>query len=227
MPAKLSSLKLDRVDLVPKGANPDAHIVLMKSADAVETVPSDVEKDTKEKESAVENTNTPVDKADTVPAHIQKMLDDQNARIEALAKENADNKAKLEKAEETAAIEKAARERVEFIEKAKTEIPTLKGTPEDKGALVQKLYAGLDKADADAVMDLLKSGDHALKQVMAEKGETGDDDSSDEAIVKIREKADALQAANPRLTKQQAFKKACDENPALFDEYRAAQKGRK
>lgn len=145
-----------------------------------------------------------------------KAMDAMNAKLARVEKRAA-------RGERLAGIEKAKRERVEFIEKAKRVIPMLPGTAEEKGELIQALYSGepVEKKTADALVKLLKSGDKAVATMMRETGHgRARTDEEDDAISQLREKAAALKKADPKLTKEQAFAKACDDNRELYAQYR-------
>lgn len=331
MPHRLSSLMLNRVDLVPDGANPDAHIVLFKSQeepvtrkakkkvpakkadsrskskqrgdeeedeedddviaktedddeedeeneedesdDDIEKSDDDDEEDEEEESDDVddEDDDEPTTKSkgkgkknsannkskktkpskttkkkvvkasenddeddladeddeddiDEVPESVMKALpraaqsffEKMNVRIRRV------NKSARE-AKEMAIIEKTKRERLEYIEKAKTAIPNLTGTDEEKGDMFMALYSGLpiEKSMAKQIVKLLKTGDAAVQQLMTETGQSPNGDLDDEgAVKKLREKAKEIQKADSKLTREQAFEKACQQNPKLFSEYR-------
>jgi hypothetical protein len=133
------------------------------------------------------------------------------------------------RAEKTANVEKAKRERLEFIEKAKKDIPSLTGTAEEKGDLIQALYSGepVEKKTADAIVKLLKSGDAAVRSMMSESGRgRATTDEEDSAVDQLREKAEAIRKVDPKLTKEQAFEKACYDNRDLFTQYKVEKRRR-
>lgn len=335
MPYQLSGLRLNRVDLVPDGSNPDAHIVLFKSKEkkkmaktakrkvakkpaakkpdsrpkgkqrgeedeededddvrmsredddeedeleeddnAVdeEEEDDDVEKseddeddeaeeeDDDEDEKPRRKSKTPAKKNkkkvaksaseeadDDLADDDEDAVDDEEdleidedvvkampkairAKLEGFIEKTNSRLARLQKtaksAARTASIEKAKRERLEFVEKAKRVIPNLPGTHEEKGELYQALYSG-EPVSADVakgIVKLLKAGDAAIASLMSEtgRGRARTDEESD-AISELREKASEIQKANTKLTKEQAFEKACQENPKLFGQYKLEKK---
>lgn len=145
-----------------------------------------------------------------------------------LKKTARDAKRTAKEALETANIEKARRETMEAVEKAKTLIPNLPGTDEEKGA-VMKSIATLPKDVAKTLRKMLKSGNNALKSLlMTETGSRrGRSDEEDDAVSELRAKADEIKKADTKLTKEQAFEKACLQNPDLFSQYKEEKRRRR
>lgn len=310
---KLLDLALDRVDLCAAGANPDANIMLFKSASQEEEddVPQpkkktpatkakakgkadarskskqrgDEEEEEEEEDDAVAKTDddeeeedddvtdeeeeeeeeekptrrtkkksTPKGKAkkvakvddddegdvddhddiaddddedelEEVPESVLKTLPravrEQVERSNRIAKRAAE---RAKEAHRMALTEKSRRERIEYIEKAKTDIPHLTGTADEKGELLQTLYSGqpLEKKQADRIVKMLKSGDAAVASLMTETGSNrGREDSDDSAYAQLKDKADEIRESNDKLTKEQAFTKACTDNPKLYNMYKS------
>lgn len=311
---------MDRVDLVPQGSNPDAHIVLFKSKEGQMPAPKkkaakkapkadtrkkqkqrgddedeeeeeddvaksrddeddeeeedddeeDIEKseddededdaadDDDEEEEEDEEDDAPRRKSAKTPAKKSKKpvrkasSDDDDDAVEDDEDDDTDDDDEVQKvakalpkaaqrmflkmaesvksikktarvAERTARIEKERREKLEFVEKAKKDIPNLSGTSEEKGALIQALYNGepVEKKTADAIVKLLKTGDAAVRSLMSETGRhRASDDNDESAIAQLREKAEEIRKADTKLTKEQAFEKACTQNPKLFSDYK-------
>lgn len=128
---------------------------------------------------------------------------------------------------EAATIEKDRRETLESIEKAKQVVPNLPGTDEEKGA-VMKAIASLPKEIAKSLRRMLKSGDAAVKNLlMAETGtRRGRTDGEDDAVSELRAAADDILKKDSKLTKEQAFAKACEANPDLFAQYKKEKRSR-
>jgi hypothetical protein len=164
----------------------------------------------------------------SLPESVRKMIEKQNERLEKAEKAAKD-------AEQKAAVEKDAREQREFIEKARTDIPNLPGTAEEKGTLLKVVNAKLEKKDIDALMKLLKAGDTAVKSLvmMGENGEIGSEvegDGSEESLRKsegvrgeLEDKAAEIRKVSPKLSAQQAFARACAQNPTLYKKMRQEQ----
>lgn len=228
MPNQLRKLNLDRVDLVTQGANPGAFIVLAKAVTTNTTGTTTLVINTgAEKEMTVEKETNKTEETVAVevpaldPASVQKALDEQREQIAKLMADNAAQAARIAKAEEEARVEKERRETVEFVAKAKTDIPNLPGSDAEKGSLLQKVYASCDATTAEGVLSLLKAGDAAQKTlVLMEVGKSVPTPTDGTALSELNAKAEDIAKAEPRLTKQQAFKRACDQHPDLFDQHR-------
>lgn len=153
----------------------------------------------------------------TLPKSVQLLVAKQNDRLKRISKQ-------AREASEMATVEKDRRESLEFVEKAKKDIPNLTGTDEEKGEFLKALFSGkpLETKVAKAIVKLLKAGDAAVKNLLM--SETGSrrarTDDEDDAISQLREKAEAIQKADPKLSKEQAFDKACQQNQALYSQYR-------
>lgn len=153
----------------------------------------------------------------TLPKHVQAIVAKQNARLRRIMKT-------AKEASALATVEKERRETLEFVEKAKRDIPNLTGTAEEKGELLKALFSGkpLESKIAKAIVKLLKAGDAAVKNLLM--SETGSrrarTDEDDDAISLLREKAEEIAKKDSKLTKEQAFEKACVDNPDLFKQYR-------
>ena len=270
MAHKLRNLQLNRVDSCPVGANPGAHIVLMKRADTKEEKVPDLKKkeDKKEEEPTLESLGKKVEELTKTVETQTKAIEAKDKEIESLKKkeDKKDEKSQEEidaevmkslpepvrkrleaqdaeikkaneaaaKASEEARIAKEAREKTEAIEKAKKEIPNLPGEDEEKGKVLQVLNSKLTKEEVESVMKLFKAGDKALHTLMTSTGYDHADlggDGSEEGIRKsegakgeIEEKAAEIRKSNPKLTDAQAFTKACNENPSLYQKMRAEEK---
>jgi hypothetical protein len=146
-----------------------------------------------------------------VPEEVQKRLDDISKKLEVAEKRAAD-------AEKVAKAERDAREITEFAKLAETEYPGLPGTPEEKGAVLKAMKAKMTMEECEAAMKLMKAGNACLT---AQMGSVGKDApaTGDSAWAKIEQKADALMAADTKLSKAQAISEVCKRNPELYDAY--------
>lgn len=146
----------------------------------------------------------------------ESFIEKTNQRMSRLQKRTA-------RAAKTATIEKQKREKLEFVEKAKRVIPNLPGTNEEKGEMYQALYSDepIPADIAKGIVKLLKAGDAAIASLMTEtgRGRARTDEEAD-AISELREKAEELRKVHKTLSKEQAFEKACQENPDLFSQYK-------
>ncbi len=320
MAYRLSGLTLNRVDLVPDGSNPDAHIVLFKAKKeasvakkvtrkkVVKKTPkadtrtkarqngddedeeeeedeavitkgeeddeeeeeeddeeSDDSEDDEEEEEAPSRTkktkktkpakkvkkvsakaddgdeddediadeeDDEIDEDDEESAEVEKVAKSLPKAAQALFLKMRDDlsavKKQTRRAEKIAQIEKSKREKLEFVEKAKKTIPSLPGTFEEKGEMIQSLYNGepVEKKMADAIVKLLKSGDAAVRSMMTSTGRTSASSEETSAFDELTEKRDAIMKADPKLTKEAAMERAMRENPAIYRAYRV-EKGRR
>jgi len=145
-----------------------------------------------------------------IPEAVQKMLDETKVAMAKMADENKTLAAQLQKAEE-------ARELTNFIAKAATDFPTLPGTADDKGKLLQFMSKGLDKTNYDAAMALLKAGDEAMRLVVT--GSTsGTDDAvrADSALGQMEVLAKELITSGKAKSLPEAMDLVAQANPALF-----------
>lgn len=105
-----------------------------------------------------------------LPDTVKKELADQK---EAIAKAVADNE--VLRQEIAKRDESIAREA--FIKAEAGTIPTLPGTPDEKGAVLYAMSKALAKDDYDKVVTLLKAGDAALAGQVTADAETGRTDA--------------------------------------------------
>lgn len=163
------------------------------------------------------------DEEEEIPETVMKSLPpsaraaiERNQRIAKRARQDA------REARELALTEKSRRERLEFIAKAKKDIPNLTGTEEEKGELMQALYSGtVTKKQADSLVKMLKAADAAQRSLlMSERGSGRARTDEDSALAEIDTLADELMAKDTKLTKAQARTKVCQDNPALYQRYK-------
>lgn len=232
MANRLRNLIITKVALCPKGQNPEADIVFFKSdesgsaleAGSQVTAPQTLSKEDNvkdyskmsleelKKELEARDAATPpetVSKEDF--ATLQKALD---VQAEEIKKAND----ALAKAQDETRIEKEKREKIEAIEKGKRDFPNLPLTDEEKGSLVQSMTR-MDAAVAATMTKALNAGNAALKDLTTSVGqETGAEDET--AKDKLKKAAEAIQAADPKLSYSQAYDLACQKNADLYKEAR-------
>lgn len=163
------------------------------------------------------------DDAEEIKKIAKGMSDEAREAFLKMRTELKDIRKETREARKMAQVEKAKREKLEYIEKAKKTIPYLTGTAEEKAALLQALYGDepIDKKTADAIVKLLKTGDTAVRSLMMETGSRNATNTTDDSPVsELREKQAEIMKAEPKLTKEQAFQKACEQNPGVFQKYR-------
>ena len=130
-------------------------------------------------------------------------------------------------AKEALDIAKAERSRrvtLEFVEKAKKDIPNLPGTHEEKGGFLKALFSGepVSKEIAKSIVKLLKTGDSAVRNLlMTEKGAAHRrvSNDGDSAYEQLCEKRDEILEKHKDLTRAQAMDKARQDNPDLYRQY--------
>jgi hypothetical protein len=157
MTTELQHLRLNRIDLVDKGANPGAAVVLVKRDDSQEEPVSEKDK-TPTVEDLQAQLAVEVQKREDAEAKLAEAKNDEGVtkRIADLEKEAKDAKAeadrnrdKLEKIEEET-------ERREFIAKA-TEFEAAFGSPEVFGPILRKAHKTLNEDERKTLDGLLES----------------------------------------------------------------------
>ena len=146
----------------------------------------------------------PVEKKEDLPEDVRK-------RIEEAEKRNTELEKRLNEQ-----IEKA--EIAEFVKKAETltNLPNMK--PDEFGPVLRNLskVEGYDKLETVLVAANKALGESELFKA---KGEDGGIENG--ALAKLQAKADELRKSDPKLTKEQAFAKAVEDNPDLYAEYKS------
>jgi predicted transcriptional regulator len=242
---KLTSLSITRVALVAAGSNPEAEIVLAKNAPPV--VPPqpkepvfmkkniDKSKLSAEEQTALETLlsksatdiedapapPTPVEEViKSLPPEAQAIIKSANDRADqAIAKANAATAA-AEAAQQTANIEKAAREESEFVTANTELVKSFPGPTVDNAKMLYRMHKTLPKADYDAMVGLLKSGGAAIAATTVETGQ-----AAAEVIGTVNElnaKAEELRKKNPEMSFSDALDQAMEQNPDLVRKARAS-----
>lgn len=205
MTTRLKRLQVDRVDLVDKGANPGAHILLFKRKGAPMAEESSVEMQALAKRLADVEAKATVD-------------------AEAFAKRLAEADAKAAAAEELAKRERSERMRVAYVAKA----AAYKGLPLDP----EKDYAifeALDmlpethKSAGERMVALLQAADEAMIQsgLLKAHGRPGGGTEHATAWGKIDTLAKSYVADGKAATHAQAVVKVLDEHSDLAQAYYA------
>ncbi|MDI6814378.1 MAG: hypothetical protein QMD10_12730 [Desulfitobacteriaceae bacterium] len=126
---------------------------------------------------------------------------------------------RAKEAEELAKKEREERITKEFIAKAAA-FQGLPVKPEEFGPVLKTL-AEKDPEVYTKIEGVLKAADEAITKgaLFKELGRAsyGDEGS---ALAKLEAKAEEIRKSDSRLTKEQAFVKACEENPELYAQYR-------
>lgn len=137
--------------------------------------------------------------------------EDVRKRIEEAEKRNTELEKRLNEQ-----IEKA--EIAEFIAKAETYKNLPNTNPEEFGPVLRNLskVEGYDKLETVLVAANKALGESELFKA---KGEDGGIENG--ALAKLQAKADELRKSDPKLTREQAFAKAVEDNPDLYAEYKS------
>jgi len=192
MTTKLKNLRVDRVDLVDKGANPGANVLLFKrdtedgmsdTKDVVEQI-EQVREEQKGFFAKVLSALTP-EKVDVEP------VDKRDETITKLETENAELAKQVNDLRHNEAIAKA------------TEL----GFAGDDADVVTKMLDGLSPDEVQKVTEKLK-GAKAVVETLDEKGSDNAADVDASAEGQILKMAEGLKAETPTLTEAEAYIKA-------------------
>lgn len=256
MPAVLSDMQIHEISLVGQGADPDAHVVLVKSLDVVtpeEKAPmADLNPDLAEILKDVEGADalsddivaalnsfaerpaeTPVvaevtkETEEPVVVEPEVVVVETPAEVvvteEPVAKsaEMVSMQKRLEDMETELAKARANEEIRVLVAKVKTEVPAVVVDAENLASIMYRIGKGVsDQADADAVLEVLKSASTAVREAgtFNEVGSSRTEADDSSPLGKIL--AD-IQRENPELSKQQAVAKAMS-TPAGMRAYEEA-----
>jgi len=219
MAHKLTEIKLNEVSLVPIGANPGAHITLIK-AKGIGKMAEEI---------------------------LKQQLTEANAKLETLTKKNANLEAENEKLKkDTESVKKAADEaHAAEIKKREDEITKLKadaedaalkseveksfpntpGTVDEKVKTLKALRKMEDKDAAATLEKSMKENEERLAKLAKETGHTGGDgNGAGTASDKLEKMAHDI-AKEQKTTYEQGFSKAIDtpEGRKLYVEMRGEQ----
>lgn len=249
MPTRLRKLTVRKVSLVPRGANPEAFVVLYKSADPVpaptvtagptgtseavstsSVVPHSKEENkmeskidrsklTKEEAEYLDSLEAAVTKSDPEPDPVPDIPEAVQKMLDEQKEAIAKAMKEAEEAKAEARVEKEKRERSEFAKQADTEFRYLPGTAVEKGDVLFALSKSLTPDQYAAVTKLLKAGDAAIKQASAEVG-SADPTPVSSVVEKIEREAQEMMKSGGEKTLQQAIDRVLRENPDLYNEYR-------
>lgn len=184
-----------------------------------------LEKRTNEAESALEDANAVIKSKDEEISDLQKSLEAGNggeddfmkSLPESVRKRFEDAEAKAKAAEEAVAKMQDAAEAQEAIAKAK-ELGV--GNADEVGPLLLRVRKGkTTEADAAALETMLKAqaAQSKVSHLFKAMGSTNAVDGDPEALIKA--KADEIQKSTKGMTAEQAYAKAVDENPDLYNAY--------
>lgn len=214
-PSWLKRLRINRVALVDKGANPEAEIVLFKREHGFASM----------EECMAEHDD--MDKCKALMGEMEKMTDktpDPTAiekRLAEFEKRAAEAEAKAKAADEKVQKLEDQREMDVFIAKA-SGLKDAGFTPDD-AAILRKVYKAVTAEEAKR-LDAILNGAAALARdsvAWREVGVAGAGGFGGGAYEKLEKMAKEVQAKEPKLTAAQAMTKAADtpEGLALYNEY--------
>jgi cell division protein FtsB len=120
---------------------------------------------------------------------------------------------------------KATAELVECAKRAETEYPNLPGKPEEKAKILQAIDA-MPEADRAPATAALKAGDAAIAELTKAKGRSPSAGGGTTAEEKLTQKAREIQKADDKLSFADAYDKALEQNPELYEQYETEKKQR-
>lgn len=184
---------------------------------ALEKRASDAEASLKDAEEVIKAKEAEIDEISKAknPPSDEEVL---KALPEAIRKRLEDAEAAAKAAEEEVAKAKAAQETAEYIAKAKS---LGAGDAEKVGGLLLRVAKGLTTADDAATLEsMLKAAGEQGKTAALFKALGSDTAVDGEPEAMLKAKADEIEkAAEGKLTKEQAYAKAVEQNPAIYSAY--------
>lgn len=241
---RLTDMHLSFVSLVPRGADPDAHIVLAKSADDVTGRKPELQVSKTEGTTpmSTDATSTDAATAASTAAPAADVSKTDAAATPAPASTDASvekgdsvsiSKADLDELRKTADLAKALRTESEIAKSTARVRKEYAGLPIDADAMGAALYrlgaGGHTQSDLDLVDTALKAAAGIAKNAARLTGEIGTaaraEDSRDGTLAKI---AADIRKAEPTLTTEQAFARAMStaEGKALYEELETERQSR-
>lgn len=237
MATHLKRLKLDRIDLVDRGANPGAHIALFKrhTTNGVplmpETPPMTEAEQIADLTAKLAKANADLEEATKPPVKpddIEKNLSPEVKALLAKARADKDAADAVNKAnDERIAKLEAERDRNQMIAKA-SEFKAL-GAVEDLTAILLPIKKAAPKETYDALLAKMKGWDEVARTSALFKEVGGSGESDNDPDAKLNLLAKQYHEKHPDLTEQQAYAKTLEspEGKALFKASQLAKRGGK
>lgn len=146
--------------------------------------------------------------------------EDVRPMVEALWKEHLEEVKKREELERVLKEERDKQATKEFIQKAETEFGNLPTDPKEFGPVLKEL-ASKAPEEYKKLEGVLKAANEVIEKgaLFAEFGRSAQT-GGNSALDKLNAKAEEIRKADPKLSRQQAFARAVDENPDLYLQYR-------
>lgn len=167
-----------------------------------------------ESNMADQNTNGTVAKNTVeLPEELKKRFEE----LEKKAAEAEELRKRVEEAERIAKEEREARERAEIRKRAESYANA--GPVDDIADVLFKAYQA-GKEYGEKLEALFRAAHERIARGELFREIGGNGSGSTQAEAKLMAKAEEIRKADPKLTKEQAFAKACEENPDLYLEYR-------
>ncbi len=208
---RLVNLRLNRVDLVPKGANPGALVTLYKQEEEAQVA------DTEE----VQETPEEVQPEESSEEVVEETVVEEEPEAEVAKAEVLTLRAELQKS--NARIEKMERDRLteQFVAKAASELDSL-GSAQELGMLLLSVHEHCPKEQAQTLERVLKAANAqastgGLFEQFGREGEQEPDSFEAKVLKLAKEKVQAGEAKTVEIGKQLVI----DENPDLRSEYAA------
>jgi chromosome segregation ATPase len=154
-----------------------------------------------------------------IEKRIAELPEDIRAHLQAVESERNTLKKTADDAEAARKVAEAEASKAAFIKQAETDIPSLPGTPEEKGALLQAASGKLSKEEFDALLGMLKAGSAALAAGFSEAGRKVVETDVEKRLDTMAKEI----AAKDKISYAAAYTKALQANPELYAEYVAAQ----
>ena len=164
-----------------------------------------------------------VDKSALAP-EVREMIEKAEREAEQLRKDHAEDRARLEKAEQLAKEERDLRVEREFIAKAEKEFPHI-GAAGELGPRLKRMSESLSKEDYDAHLQQLAATNAQLETgaLFSELGKSGDPQAGgqDADMAKLQKAAEEIRKADSSLSNYEAMELALRQDKAAQARYLA------
>lgn len=212
--AKLDGIEAQHSETLKRAERAEAIVKLSGEQRAVYDKLSETEKTAfLEGDAAVRETFMSKSVAEAAPE-----IDDLRKRAEAAEAVLKTLETRVALAENAARVELEKRQALEFQKRAESELSHYPGTIEKKGGVLAAI-AKLAADEQAALMELINSGNAALKQLGTAVGTDARSSSMTSAWTTIQQKAAQLRAADPALSVAKATEMVVAQDPALYNQY--------
>lgn len=222
----IAKLELDEVSLVDDPANPGALVSMFKRNEGLPmpettTTPASapaadasVLANLQTEITRLTEENTALRKSqEQAPTATPAVVEPNKVDIEALLKSNSELKAEL------MAVRDASLTATFVAKVADINLPT---TPEALAGLLKRVHTGTtNDADATELLRLFKAASQKTDNLTKSLGTTAVNDTP-QVMIDLDKRIEKAQAANNKLTREQAMLKAFTDDPTLYDKYTLA-----